>query len=235
MERPRLQKFSPEWNGACSGFAYNFSRQNLWRCFPDYDLEDLVGEAQIKFCECRNRYPNVEEPKHFFALFKISFIRRINTIASNRRKKIGIPFSVLKHDDAAEANQERQMVNRGRRLKAGEPVSEDDCLAEAEMELMKETAPEHIKGLIQNLVDAEVHARPLSIAKPTIFKRLAEYYGVSVGTIREMETPNEFLCRLAGRDPSNTNMLETVLTWLAGIGTKTEYELMVQEMRELLT
>lgn len=188
-KRPRLRVYlthQPQFDGVISGFVYKFAVKNLWRVTPDLDMEDIISEGRLAFCKCANRYQNITEAKHFFALFRTTFVRQITTIAGNRRLKLDIPFTTLSDSPEFEAN-----------------IAETDGgLSVAEIEILKKDAPPHIAAVIEQLVETEMQPRP-------------RYVDCNDGQ-RHRESHNRFLCRLAGCDPEKTNMLQEVLAWLDG-------------------
>lgn len=200
MERVKQR---PEFSKAISGWTWNYAKRNFWRVRPDLDLEDLVAEGMCKWCECLNRYPHISEQKRMAALYRTAFVRRIETLASNRRRKVGIPFSVLKSE-----NSETDILDS---------VSTDGGIATTELQILKDQAPPYIRELIIQLVDSEIQPRVLVKSMPMMFRALCEYFGIQEGPIKVEETRNEFLCRLTGKDPEKTDMIKEVLCWLAGV------------------
>lgn len=183
------EPFVPQFDGVCSGWAFKFARRNLWRCIPDHDIDDLLSEARICFCKCVEHYPAVTDPRHFFALFRTAYFRRVQTIAANRTKRSHtavIPFSTLSAEPETLAEN---------------AATTDGGLAAAELAVLKSEAPPHIATLISLLVDA--HMRPRRV--------LREYRNR-----RRRESVNSFLCHLAGRDLETTNMQQEVMAWLRG-------------------
>lgn len=160
---------------------------------PDYDLDDLMGEARLAFMKCVNSYPDVYDEKHFAALFRTTFTRQLDTIASKRRFRSGIAFTDLGGEIIENWFQQN--------LEDKTPGPEE----EAEVRLMKLEAPPHIRRLLRSLVDgpAETNLTPRKIY------RMVSY-------LRRQETDNEFLSRLAKVNPRRHDMAQEILNWVRG-------------------
>lgn len=82
MER----KFFPVYKGAIEGFVKNYSVKNLWRVESSvHSLDDIFQDSYILFLELKKKYgKDVNNPKWFMSLYKVSFINYFNKL-SNRR------------------------------------------------------------------------------------------------------------------------------------------------------
>ena len=92
--------YQPEWTGPIEGYVVNFLAKNLWRLSPTHDHEDAMSEAYITFLRCAARYPMMDTPQHFMALFKTCWANEFNdlsTKATNARK--AVPLSQLARVD----------------------------------------------------------------------------------------------------------------------------------------
>lgn len=67
----------PEFKGPIEGYVVNYLKRNLWRIRPTHDREDALQEAYAVFLRCAARYPLVDTPEHFMALFKTAWEREM--------------------------------------------------------------------------------------------------------------------------------------------------------------
>ena len=72
--------YEPEWRGEFEGWVANFLKANYWRVEATMEREDAMQEARLLFYRLRGRY-QVEEARHFMALFKTSYIRRFHDMS----------------------------------------------------------------------------------------------------------------------------------------------------------
>jgi len=76
----------PEWSTPIEKWtAYQISK-NLWRFDRMDGPDDLMQQARILFWELGQKYPTVEDPRHFFALYKTSLLRRFIDKARTRQR-----------------------------------------------------------------------------------------------------------------------------------------------------
>ncbi len=72
----------PEFKGAIEGYVVNFLKKNHWRISNTHDREEAIQEAYIVFLRTAARYPLVETPQHFMALFKTSWANEFTDLAA---------------------------------------------------------------------------------------------------------------------------------------------------------
>ena len=92
--------YRPEWSGALEGYVVNFLAKNLWRLTPTHDRDDAMQEAYVVFLRCAAKYPLLDTPQHFMALFKTSWMNEFNDLsvkATTARKSV--PLSQLARID----------------------------------------------------------------------------------------------------------------------------------------
>ena len=71
------------FEGSIEGWVANFLKKNFWRVKRTMSYEDVMQEAYAEFLELKTKwYPNITEPKHFMALFKLSWAGHFNDLAS---------------------------------------------------------------------------------------------------------------------------------------------------------
>ena len=76
---------NPEWSGEYEGWTVNFLKANYWRVASTMEREDALQEARLLFYRLRCKY-KVEEPAHFMALFKTSFVRRFHDLSNDNSR-----------------------------------------------------------------------------------------------------------------------------------------------------
>lgn len=87
--------FSPVWEGAISKWAISYSKRNYWRVQDRYELQDIYQEAYLKFLVCKHQYEGkVTEPKHFMALYKTAFTRRMSDLSRIRQSELVMDVEV---------------------------------------------------------------------------------------------------------------------------------------------
>lgn len=80
--KPAAVSYVPAWSGPVEGYAVNYATRNLWKVRSGMEREDLVQEAYLVFMKCSARYPELDTPQHFMALFKTALMRRVCDLAS---------------------------------------------------------------------------------------------------------------------------------------------------------
>jgi len=92
--------YVPEWKGPIEGYVMNQLAKQLWRVRPLLEHEDAMQEAYVVFLRCAARYPLMDTPQHFMALFKVSWANEFtdwSNKATNARK--AMPMSDLNRMD----------------------------------------------------------------------------------------------------------------------------------------
>ena len=180
--------FQPEWDDILHGYTVKYARQHVWRYKGRLELDDIVDEAFLVFCYCRDRY-KYETGSHFMAIYKLALSQHTMDLGRkiNRWEMSGGPSSqgdseaVLEGDDDVE------------------PTScfLDDYDHAAEVDLILSLTD--ADPLIQKLLVAaqgQIHSR----------KRKRKRNG-------SRETENEALCRMAGV-PAQTDLYQKLTDFL---------------------
>lgn len=192
-------RFEPEFDGSLSAWAFTVALKQAWRTRPDYDVDDLMGEARFMFWKIRETYKDrVENQKHFATLFRTAFINRIHRLAELRSKNRSVPASVLspRHD-----------LFDGIRAK-------DDGVAEAELNLLIASAPPEIKQLLRAYFPAGEDGEDATARLEVIASRSPVVNGDRIIRPVERENLNNTLCRVSGQDPRKVDMVGRVRRWL---------------------
>jgi DNA-directed RNA polymerase specialized sigma24 family protein len=140
-ERVRL-RWVPQWDEKVRGWAIKFITQNQWRCDKIHEFDDLVQDAYLLFLKIAERYPKVNQPQHFMALFKRALANQIHDHARYMRRKRIIHQDT--HKDAIELYSDVGEENNQGYLNA--------LIAEAPSELrlaltIIETEPEKLRNV----------------------------------------------------------------------------------------
>lgn len=92
--------FSPKFEGPIQGYAANFIAKNQWRVSRLYDRADLMQEAYIIYMRVVLRYPDIETPQHFMALFKRTWLNYFTDLANDdTRSRIMVQHTDLEDED----------------------------------------------------------------------------------------------------------------------------------------
>jgi hypothetical protein len=59
----------------------NFLHKNYWRVQNHMEYQDAMQEAKLVFVRVKNKYGNLDTPKHFMSLFKTSWVREFHDLA----------------------------------------------------------------------------------------------------------------------------------------------------------
>lgn len=76
-----MSRHLPEFKGPIEGYVVNFLKKNFWRVAATHDREDIMQEAHLVFLRVASRYPMVETPQHFMALFKRTWANEFNDLS----------------------------------------------------------------------------------------------------------------------------------------------------------
>lgn len=74
--------YSPAFEGPIEGYIMNFINKNCWKVARAYQREDLKQEAYLIFLRCVGKYPDLETPQHFMALFKTAWFHHFTDLAN---------------------------------------------------------------------------------------------------------------------------------------------------------
>lgn len=74
--------YSPAFEGPIEGYVMNFINKHCWKVARAYQREDLKQEAYLIFLRCVGKYPDLETPQHFMALFKTAWNRHFIDLAN---------------------------------------------------------------------------------------------------------------------------------------------------------
>lgn len=73
--------YQPVFKGPIEGWVVNYTKAQFWRLQATMEWDDVMQEAYLVFLRCSNKYPGLQEAKHFMALFKQAWIRQVTDLA----------------------------------------------------------------------------------------------------------------------------------------------------------
>lgn len=98
-----LKTYSPEYDGPIAGYVVNHLQANYWRVASSMEREEVLQEAYLTFLRCKKLYPDVEEAKHFMALFKTAWYRQFNDLSNRDTKlRVEVPLPTMRDDEGHE-------------------------------------------------------------------------------------------------------------------------------------
>lgn len=74
--------YSPEWKGPIEGWTVNHVSANMWKVERTQQRADVMQEAYLVFMKVSARYPELDDPRHFMALYKTSWQRHFTDLAN---------------------------------------------------------------------------------------------------------------------------------------------------------
>lgn len=96
--------YQPIWKGPIEGYVTNQLQKIMWRVASTMDRDDVLQEAYIVFLRCSTKYPDMDTPQHFMALFKTAWSRRVHELA-NKDTAAGVGQCEDEH-----AEQDRELI-----------------------------------------------------------------------------------------------------------------------------
>lgn len=74
--------YHPEFAGPIEGWMINYNTKNFWRVARSMEWEDLSQEGYLVFMRCSTKYPVIDTPQHFMALFKRAWFNHFTDLAN---------------------------------------------------------------------------------------------------------------------------------------------------------
>lgn len=95
--RPRIRNYTPQWTGPIEGYTVNTIRNIYPRFAAEYEFEDLLQEAYIKYLACVRAYSGrVTNARWFMALYKRAFNNHLYSLLRRRSR-----YSFIEYEDGA--------------------------------------------------------------------------------------------------------------------------------------
>lgn len=73
--------YIPEFKGPIEGYVVNYITKQHWRLARTHDRDDMMQEAHVVFLRCAAKYPIIDTPQHFMALFKTAWSNHVNDLS----------------------------------------------------------------------------------------------------------------------------------------------------------
>ena len=105
--------WSPKWEGSIQQWAKSFIQQNLWRCDPINEFNDLLQDAYLIYNKICERYPRVIEARHFMALFQRALWNKFHDQARYMRLKRRVHEDTIKDVSELYADRIGERTNAG--------------------------------------------------------------------------------------------------------------------------
>lgn len=156
--------WQPTWTPKIESWTAGKIKENTWRFDALHDFDDVMQEARILFWKLEKMYPIVNEPSHFFALYKTSLLRSF-TDRSRLKQKSPIDQEVVAEEIAL--NTESPFQNYGY------------------LNLLLHEMPDELKTVLGALTSGRIR---LKLDRPTIAKRHRENHNMRLRRRISMET-----------------------------------------------
>lgn len=109
--------YIPEWKGPIEGYVVNSLKREIWRIKRTHDHDDAMSEAYLVFLRCAGKYPIVDTPQHFMALFKSAWACQLIDLSKKATKANAlIPESNLESDEGLQHEPVGELENAGHLL-----------------------------------------------------------------------------------------------------------------------
>ena len=166
--RNRME-WSPVWTAKIESWTAGQIKVNLWRFDAVTEqFDDVMQEARILFWELKKAYPIVNEPAHFFALYKTSLLRRF-TDKSRLKQRSAIDQNTCAEDAANQLQLEGNLPNLGY------------------LSLLLEEAPDELKLVLGALTTGRIRLR---LDRPTTSKHPRENHNMRLKRRFSLQTTN---------------------------------------------
>lgn len=149
--------WQPEWTPKIEKWTTYHISKNIWRFDRIDGADDLLQQARILFWELSLKYPAVNEPNHFFALYKTSLLRRFTDKARARRR------SVIDQSVSVDGATDVLEAKMGYAVNAGQ------------ISLLLEEMPDELKTVLSALTTGRLR---LKLDRPTTSTRYRENYNM---------------------------------------------------------
>lgn len=74
--------YSPEFKGPIQGYVVNYVKRHFWRVEATQEHRDLMQDAYVVFMRVKAKYPALDTPQHFMALFKVAWHNHFTDLAN---------------------------------------------------------------------------------------------------------------------------------------------------------
>ena len=168
--------YNPVYAGPIQGYVANSIPANLWKVDRLHTRDDLMQESYLVFVRCASKYPVIDTPQHFMALFKMAWSRHLIDLAKKTTKVRGeVSENQFDADEGAEWHRE----------------TPGDLDNEGILRTMIRQAPREVVMVLNLFLTAP--AELIELAMST--------WASSAG---RQADPNEFVCQALGLPPGST-------------------------------
>lgn len=129
--------YIPVFAGPIEGWTVRWSSQHLWRVAEAMEWDDVMQEAYLVFLRCSNKYPVLDTPQHFMALYKRAWVNHFNDLSTEVSRNRAASLSL---DDDGES--------QGIQEPAG------DLDTNGHLRIMIEEAPKEVRMVLSLLLNA---------------------------------------------------------------------------------
>lgn len=172
-----MKKWKPRWEGVIEGWTKSYGKDQLWRVTPHHDLEDLVQYGFVIYLDCVRRYSDVEDVKHFMALYKRCFSNLIHDLSKTRSGE---------HNFKAD-NTERIVDLQEQTPKEIEEIDEQMFISEA---------PAYLKALAELVMEGDFDLLdPLEDLRSGWRENQHSRLRRLLGSLEEVENAKVWLCK----------------------------------------
>jgi hypothetical protein len=77
-----MSSFDPIFKGPIEGYVVNYIHKHLWKVQRTCERDDLLQDAYVVFLRVKSKYPDLDTPQHFMALFKTAWSRHFTDLAN---------------------------------------------------------------------------------------------------------------------------------------------------------
>lgn len=74
--------YTPDWKGPIEGYVVNYLTREHWKIARTCPRDDAMQEAYCVFLRVKRKYPKLDAPQHFMALFKTAWYRQFTDLAN---------------------------------------------------------------------------------------------------------------------------------------------------------
>ncbi len=93
--------YEPQYAGPIEGWVVNYLKTNMWRVERSMERDDVLQEAYLVFLRCSTKYPVLDTPQHFMALYKMAWVREFTDLANRDTKlRAEVPDHVNLDDES---------------------------------------------------------------------------------------------------------------------------------------
>lgn len=95
--------YLPVFKGPLEGYIVNFINRHHWKVARTMPREDLKQEAYLIFLRVSGKYPDLDTPQHFMALFKTAWYHHFIDLANtDTQSRVLVPSTVRLSEDGDE-------------------------------------------------------------------------------------------------------------------------------------